>query len=465
MKQSGLPRFSSLIPHPSSLLPSFLRSRPVFKTWRAAVFAFLIVAGGVVTAVLTTLARRANDSRLAFITAALSLMFVLLMGAFVVPPLVRAARSEVAQYDLPVSLTWRGVAFALLMCAVALAAWRTGNNLLFLIFSICASVLFVSWMGARATLRDVGVAVRFPDYIFAGESIPVAVTINNRKWLLPGVSLFIKARRKELNRKQKELNRKHIKQLLAYFAYVPRRKQAKQTFTTMFAARGTTTIGGFDVSSGFPFGFVRVRQRLRTRDMTLTIFPRLENEREIAALTSARMRGDGIAARRGEGAELYSLRRYMPHDDRRRIAWKATARTNRLMVREHLAEDELRVSVVLDVNIYADDASDETKQLERFERAISIASALVMRYANEAAELRLTIGNDAGIYANGTTHAYDCLHRLAVVAPRISNDFWKDTAEELSFTRDEQTIIVTIAPKEIIGDNIWQSAHVICVEI
>src|SRR5215472_14949565 len=86
--------------------------------------------------------------------------------------------------DFPVEITIGGVVFVAVSILVAFAAGSTGNNLLFLVFSLLVSTLFVSWAAARAVLRDLTVSARFPDHIFAGEPNEVIVTLRNQKRLL-----------------------------------------------------------------------------------------------------------------------------------------------------------------------------------------------------------------------------------------------------------------------------------------
>lgn len=442
-----------------------------FRSWFGAGVAFLIVVGGVATAGLTLYARRMNDPQLAFVAAIASLVFVVLMGVFVVPPLARAARGEVRRLDLPLRVTWSGFGVVLVTGVVAAAAWVTGNNLLFLVFSLLLSMLFVSWMSARAVVRDVALTVRFPDYIFAGEDVPVAVTIDNRKWLVPSVSVFVEMRARVP---------KDLKKLIAYFMYTSRRTPCKETFNVSFARRGQVVVNSFDLSSGFPFGLFRVRRRLRTRDLTLIILPQLQSIDDVMmSMRATRTTGDAFTTTRGEGTELYGLRRYMPHDDRRRIAWKATARANRLMVREHLIEDEPRISVWLDTTFYVDgDAKEINKKKrtaraseqvfdERFERAVSTAASLISHYANRNAMITLRVETADNRYDGGAAYRDELLRRLAVVQATADDsphraDFWRDA--QLNVMRDEQRFIITTAPAARIPPDVWEEANIIQIQ-
>src|SRR4030095_2824994 len=112
----------------------------------------------------------------------------------VLPPLARSARLEVSRFDLPIEVTSGGAIFILILVVVGFAAWNTGNNLLFMIFSLLFSTVFVGGVAARASLRDLIVSARFPDHIFAGEAAPVIVTLRNAKRLLPSFSIMVEAR-------------------------------------------------------------------------------------------------------------------------------------------------------------------------------------------------------------------------------------------------------------------------------
>ena len=54
--------------------------------------------------------------------------------------------------------------------------------------------MFVGWVAARSSLRDLTVSARFPDHIFAAEPAPVIVTLRNTKHVLPSFSILVEAR-------------------------------------------------------------------------------------------------------------------------------------------------------------------------------------------------------------------------------------------------------------------------------
>src|SRR6185436_1460522 len=100
------------------------------------------------------LARQTDNYLVAAGAAVLSLVCAGLMLIFIVPPLARSARLAVRRLDLPIEVTGGGLVFTLILLVVGFAAWNTGNNLLFLVFSLLCSTLFVGIVAARASLRD-----------------------------------------------------------------------------------------------------------------------------------------------------------------------------------------------------------------------------------------------------------------------------------------------------------------------
>jgi uncharacterized protein (DUF58 family) len=436
-----------------------------------------------VVAIVTSWARRNGDWELARLGAIASLVFVALITIFVVPPLLRSARAEVGRIDPPFQVTTGGLIFIGIFLSVAFAAYNTGNNLLFLIFSVLASTLFVAWSSARASLRDLVVSARFPDHIFAGEPAPVFVSLQNTKRLLPSFSILIESRNQIFDqdtaathggrkkRRRRRERQRYLHRALAYFIYVPRRAKSEQRVEQLFPKRGHVLVTGFELSTRFPFGFFRLRRRLRARNVELVIYPKLEaasDELHLLPMNAGRI----LSARRGAGHDLHSLRDYQPQDDMRHIDWKATARTSRLIVREFASEDERRVHIVFDTRVM-DSATDGGGGAEkffdaRFERGVTQAAALVAHFLEERAEVRLTLGEEAGHYGTGREHLYACLRRLALVRPHETPeatgaqiDLWSSLVAASNNADSHYVILLTTSAPGSIPANIWRMSHVI----
>jgi uncharacterized protein (DUF58 family) len=441
--------------------------KPVSRWWRP-ILGTLLVLAGLATAIVTLMARRIGEPQLASIGAIASLAFVLLIMVLVVPPLARSAFAEVAGRGLPIEVTTGGVIFVVILVIVALAAWNTGNNLLFMVFSIMLSTIFVSWAAARATLRDLTVSARFPDHIFAGEPAEVLVTVRNAKRLLPSFSILVEMKgafdRPAASRKKKRRPRSR-KVILGYFIYVPHRSGAEQSLEQTFPRRGHVLVNGFEISTRFPFGFFRHRRRLSARDVDIVVYPKpspVTDELNLLPLHT----GQTPSLRRGAGQDLLLLRDYQPRDDLRHIDWKATARSRQLTVREFTAEDERRITIALDTRL-TDDIDEENFRI-RFESGVTQTASLVRHFIDERAEVCLVLGTEKGRFGTGQEQLYSSLRRLALVQPTLTPGPISHLQEILDkATRSEHRvdanylIVLTTAARGSIPPNIWRRAFVI----
>ncbi len=431
---------------------------PEKTSWFRVILGTLLVLAGLGAALVTVLARRENQNGLAGAAAIVSLLIALLLTIFIVPPLARSARVEVSNLDFPFEPTSGGGVFLVIIIVVGFAAWNTGNNLLFLVFSLLVSTLFVGWIAARASLRDLTVSARFPDHIFAAEAAPVIVTLRNMKRVLPSFSILVEARGPATE--DVKPRKRYAKRLLAYFSYVPHHAAAEQRVEQLFPQRGHVLIDGFELSTRFPFGFFRRRRRLRARNVDIIVYPKPEvvsDELHLLPMYAGRI----PSLRRGAGHDLFSMRDYQPQDDLRYIDWKATARSRRLTVREFTSEDERRITVVLDTRLPGGQTGDEMKQ--RFERGVVQAASLLKHFIDERAEVRLVLGDDVGPFGSGVEQLYRCLRRLALVTPAIDGE---RRAEELEAAgRDmlgpDYAILLTAAAPGSIPANVWRTSHVI----
>ncbi len=390
----------------SEIRNSKSENRNPFARWRNAILGTLLVLAGLTTAIFTLLARRLAEPSLVSMGAIASLVFVLLISILIVPPLTRSAFAEIS-HGFPVDVTTGGVIFIVVLIIVAFAAWNTGNNLLFMVFSIMLSTLFVSWVAARASLRDLTVSARFPDHIFAGEPAEVLVTVRNAKRLLPS----------------------------------------------------------FSVPTRFPFGFFRHRRRLKARDVDIVVYPKPEpiaDELHLLPLQT----GQTASYRRGAGHDLLLLRDYQPRDELRYIDWKATARARRLTVREFTAEDERRITIMLDTRLTKD--IDKENFRIRFESGVIQAASLVKHFVDERADVRLILGEERGSIGRGPEHLYACLRRLAVVQPNevAADDEWPAPLLDDEHLRRHHPdgnylVLLTAAERGSIPPQIWRRAFVI----
>ena len=407
----------------------------------------VVIFGGLGLSGLTLYAHQTGNIQLAGISAGASLVFVLLILIFVVPPLARNAGREASQMNLPFEFTTGGAVMLVLVLIVGFSAWNTGNNLLFLVLSFLIAAMIVGFFAGSICLKKLDVTMRFPETIFAGEPTPILVSINNRKRLFPAFSVVVEVRGKERERSiaaadldailpkwiASRLGRSPIvRRTLNHFVHVAAKETIEAKTNHTFAHRGRLLIKDFELSTKFPFGFFRHRRRLPAREAELIVFPKIiDVSPEIDSVPLDL--GKQTSSKRGMGQDLLSLRNYQPHDDLRRIDWKATARTRQLTVREFAAEDEKKATVVFDTVIPRDTAkalnvreklvAEQSGKLvvasEQFETGASIAASILAQFNDDQAETKLVINCDAGEFDTGRPHLYESLKRLALTEPEF----------------------------------------------
>ena len=458
---------------------------------RNAALGLAVVFGGLGLAFLTLWAHRTNNPRLAGTAAGISLIFVLLIIIFVIPPLVRSAGTEASQMNLPFEFTVGGAIFLGLLVVVGFAAWNTGNNLLFLVLAFLVSALLVSFVFGNAALKKIDVKMRFPETIFAEIPTPIMVSLHNRKRIFPTFSVVAEVRGRERERSvvadelEKILPKKIavklsrppiVRRTLDYFLNVPRRRTVENRVEHIFKHRGRFIIKDFELSTGFPFAFFRHRRRLPAQEVEITIFPKInaiEDELDDLPLEI----GKFVVQKQGMGQDLLSLRDYQPNDDLRRVDWKATARTRRLIVREFAAEDEKRVTIIFDPRLRRSE-KERSKTLRqrieeeqkggklsassgRFEKGVTLAASLLAYFTEEKAEIRLLTDLLNGEFSIGKAHLHENLRRLATIEPEFvesveAEDLSKNLDELLDGGNNSHIFLVTTLKENDLPDEIGQ---------
>ena len=465
-----------------------------FRDVRNAVLGLAVVSGGLGLAVFTIYAHQTAQYQLAGWAAGASLVFVLVIVVFVIPPLARSASTEASQMNLPFEVTVGGAMIIVLMVIVSFLAWNTGNNLLFLILSFLAAALFVGFFIGSFCLKKLDVKMRFPETIFAGETTPILVSLHNRKRIFPTFSVVAQVRGKE---REKSILFNDLKQILPtkwadkitkppvikhtldYFVHIPRRETAENKAEHIFQKRGRFIIKDFELSTKFPFGFFRHRRRLSAQETEIIIFPKIAPVDEETSDLPIEI-GKLITNKKGLGQDLLGMRDYQPLDDLRRVDWKATARTRRLIVREFSAEDDQRVTIIFDTRLPNNDngvklslrekieaeqkGKDISRVSERFEKGVSRTASMLAHFTEEQSEIRLIINGKIGEFGIGAIHLNECLKRLALVEPNFDEaaQLPFETLEDVLHERENSyTFFISAERKENLPDELIHEAKIV----
>jgi uncharacterized protein (DUF58 family) len=438
------------------------------QAWRDFFITVFFLGLAFVIALLSSAAADQHSTNLAAIAAAVSLVLALIGALYIIPRLARNVRLEVLRFAIRTSFTVEGLLFVVFLVIIGFAAWNNGNNLLYLVLSAMIAFLIAANLIARISLADVSIQLRFPDHIFAGEPATISVTLLNHKHFMPSYSLMVEALSEagEVEEDEEEDKSRGAKGepgnkgerkvsraapassrsglgKLAYFVLVPARSSSRQRIEHTFERRGSYPITGFRIATKFPAGFFKKWRRIdATGDILVYPKPQpLDDFYHALPMLAGQIQSHA----RGSGDDLYAIRHYHPSDHMRYIDWKATAKSSAMMVREHMREDEWRLTIVFDTALpvgstsrtTAADSSrkrtaaapeeprsnsvslDSNDFHERFERAVLMAASLSNHFILERAEVELITTSDQPNVpsSSGQEHLYKLLASLATLQP------------------------------------------------
>ena len=184
------------------------------------------------------------------------------------------------------------------------------------------------------------------------------------------------------------------------------------TLTVRPPRRGRYQVGPLSISILDPFGLVR-RTFTATDLSEFLVYPKVE------PLALPRDRGEqrslSVSALRqptgARGEDFYTLREYVDGDDMRKVHWPATARTDKVMIRQEETPWHTRATVLLDDRFESHAVGGAS-----FERAIEVAASVCDLYQRSRYTFRLTTSNEAGVAGGrGNDHFHRCLDLLATI--------------------------------------------------
>jgi uncharacterized protein (DUF58 family) len=172
------------------------------------------------------------------------------------------------------------------------------------------------------------------------------------------------------------------------------------TLTQPATQRGLVPVGRFTLYSEYPFGLFHAWSVLHP-DARVLVYPQPEPAGVPLPLAAAR---DAAHERAAHGEDWHGLRDYRDGDAQRLIAWKASARQDRMLVKEFA--EPAGTEVVLDW--HALNALEPEARIARLTRWVLDASAQNLSY-------RLVLPRSARGPARGDDHRHACLRELALL--------------------------------------------------
>lgn len=163
------------------------------RAWIDFALTTALLGAAFVLAFLSSTISKTGDWAMGAFAAFMSLVLAIGGGLYIVPKLAQRVRWELWGLGIRTSVTTDGMLFGVIVIVLGVAALNTENNLLYLVLAAMLAFVVVAGNLARIMLHDVGVQLRFPDHIRAGQPAHLSITLVNRKFLLPSCSISVEA--------------------------------------------------------------------------------------------------------------------------------------------------------------------------------------------------------------------------------------------------------------------------------
>ena len=175
---------------------------------------------------------------------------------------------------------------------------------------------------------------------------------------------------------------------------LPSGREVNHSYSIRCTRRGVYEVGPLVAVAGDPLG-LRQRETVIAEPFELLVHPRVElvSDRPLTRQFEDPPMRPPVSKPWPSGLEFYGMREYVPGDDLRRIVWRASARTGKIMVREAEQGITDKISIILDTDRGAHSRDGEGLS-ESFEAGIRTAASLGVRHLREGYEV--TIDTNGG---------------------------------------------------------------------
>ncbi len=287
-----------------------------------------------------------------------------------------------------IRITRAGLFYVVITILVGVSAVNTANNLIYVVASLLLGFMLVSGIAGRANLHAVRVTIRFPEEIYAETPTPVQIRIKNPRRFLPVFLVHVR-----------------IADHSCLFPYLDPQGSEDRWIHVTFRRRGRIRVPPTIISSNFPFHFF-TRYRIVAESRELVVFPRLLRcpfPALPARPVPPAFRGTTDSHKTGEDPDFLGIREYQPGDPLKRIHWKSSAKTGRLLSKEYVSA--VGEKIILDLK----DLPEKEP-----ERRISCAAFWVVTLMRRGIAVGLVLGNTRHPPKNHRAHRRKLLTALAL---------------------------------------------------
>lgn len=289
---------------------------------------------------------------------------------------VRIRRKRV--YMLP---TGFGLFLGTMLAAMLVGGLNYNNNPALLLVFLLAGIAHNSLVHAHLILSGINLQAIHADPVFAGQSLQLKLRFDaDGSRARPGLELLVAGNETRFSLDADE--------------------QREVSVDVATAGRGWHELPRLRLSTIRPLGLARSWCWMRPQ-ARLLVYPMLDAH----APELPQAVGDGDSPRtRSHGEQPHHLREYRAGDMQRQIAWKASARADRLLVREY--ESAVARDIAIDWRATAGQA---------YESRISRMAQWVVEAERSGSRYSMSLPNQLIAAMRGAEHRHHCLRALALL--------------------------------------------------
>jgi len=295
-----------------------------------------------------------------------------------------------------------GVRLLLLLGLIGFAAFNTRNNLLYLMLSLCAASVPAALAAGWLSLRRIELWGGAPSDLYASTVSVENLRLRNGSRWHGSFGLSVE----ELDFPGSP---PHVS-----LPCVAAGEEVSVVLEKVYPRRGVFVGQRFRLTTGFPFGLFQISREVRLRRQ-LVVFPPVKRV-DISFVFRGQSGPIPRRQRPGGSEELLRIRDYSVGDNLRHVDWKATAKLDRLMVREFGAEQQRKFCIILDS--FAPPGPPGQSQGELFETMVSAAASLASHLASHQFAFRFVSADDSFPLGASLEHLRGVLTYLAGVSQR-----------------------------------------------
>jgi uncharacterized protein (DUF58 family) len=295
-----------------------------------------------------------------------------------------ARRGALARVEERLGLSASGLAVAGFAALGWIVARALGGRALFLLVYAALLLLAAAWWIARRRRPVSAERSQLPVRVREGQTVLAEITLRARRRL----TSFIVEERLD--------GALGAPVRIAVGTLAPDRDVHHQ-YSIRPRRRGVYHVGPLEAEWTDPFGLARGRQPLLERT-EIIVHPSIEVaiDRPTARKWEDPPVRPPVSRAWPAGFDFYGMRDYVAGDDLRRVVWRASARTGRLLVREFEQGITDRIVVMLDTDASWHRPGEVS---DTFEAAVRCAASLAVRHLQD--------GFSVGLEANGRRLAVD----------------------------------------------------------